>query len=101
MQGPALNMKFAGYDVRPATEADIAACNLLCRRVHGFERGVELREAISLMRMFQENFVKYEQHVDPDVRSARLSSFGRAAIAARAAIHNHKLWLWIPVRVRT
>ena len=27
-------------------EADIADCNLLCRRVHGFERGVELREAI-------------------------------------------------------
>jgi hypothetical protein len=47
MQGPALNIKFAGYDVRPATDADIAACNLLCRRVHGFERGVELREAIS------------------------------------------------------
>jgi predicted N-acetyltransferase YhbS len=47
MQGPALNIKFAGYDVRPATEADIAACNLLCRRVHGFERDVELREAIS------------------------------------------------------
>jgi predicted N-acetyltransferase YhbS len=47
MQGPALNIKFAGYDVRPATERDIAACNALCRRVHGFERGVELREAIS------------------------------------------------------
>jgi GNAT superfamily N-acetyltransferase len=46
MQGPALNIKFAGYDVRRAMEADIAACNLLCRRVHG-ERGVELREAIS------------------------------------------------------
>src|SRR5262249_9083664 len=46
IQGPALNMEFAGYDVRPATEADIAACNVLCRRVHGFERGVELREAI-------------------------------------------------------
>ena len=38
--GPALNIKFAGYDVRPAIEADIAACNLLCRRVHGFEHGV-------------------------------------------------------------
>jgi predicted N-acetyltransferase YhbS len=45
MQGSALNIKFAGYDVRPATVADVAACNLLCRRVHGFERGVELREA--------------------------------------------------------
>jgi hypothetical protein len=32
--------------VRPAGEADIAACNLLCRRVHGFDRGVELGEAV-------------------------------------------------------
>jgi predicted N-acetyltransferase YhbS len=47
MQGPALNVTFAGYDVRPATEADIAACNMLCRRVHGFDRGVELRDAIA------------------------------------------------------
>jgi GNAT superfamily N-acetyltransferase len=47
LQGPALNIKFAGYDVRPAGEADIATCNHLCRRVHGFERGAELREAIS------------------------------------------------------
>jgi predicted N-acetyltransferase YhbS len=46
IQGPALNKKFPGYDVRPAMEADIADCNLLCHRVHGFERGVELREAI-------------------------------------------------------
>ena len=45
IQGPALNIKFAGYDVRPAGEADIATCNHLCRRVHGFERGAELREA--------------------------------------------------------
>ena len=47
IHGPPLNTKFAGYDVRPAGEADIAPCNLLCRRVHGFERGAELREAIS------------------------------------------------------
>jgi phosphoenolpyruvate carboxykinase (ATP) len=26
--------------------------------------------ARKLVRMFQENFVKYEQHVDPDLRSA-------------------------------
>ena len=32
--------------VRPATEADIAACNALCRRVHGLERDQELRRAI-------------------------------------------------------
>jgi len=47
MQGPALEVKFAGYDVRPAAETDIAACNLLCRRVHGFDRAVELRDAIA------------------------------------------------------
>jgi predicted N-acetyltransferase YhbS len=47
MQGPPLNIKFAGYDVRPATEADVPACNLLARRVHGFDRGVELSEAIA------------------------------------------------------
>jgi hypothetical protein len=47
LQGPPLNTTFAGYDVRPATEADIAACNNLCRRVHGFDRSVELRDAIA------------------------------------------------------
>jgi len=47
IQGAALNIKFAGYQVRPAGEADVAACNLLCRRVHGFDRAVELREAVN------------------------------------------------------
>ena len=46
MQGSPLNAKFPGYEVRPATKEDITACNLLCRRVHGFDRGGELREAI-------------------------------------------------------
>jgi len=46
MQGPPLNAKFPGYEVRPATKEDITACNLLCRRVHGFDRGGELDEAI-------------------------------------------------------
>jgi hypothetical protein len=30
-----------------ATEADAQACNLLCRRGHGFDRGGELRDAIA------------------------------------------------------
>lgn len=46
MQGPPLSAKFPGYEVRLATKEDIAACNLLCRRVHGFDRGGELHEAI-------------------------------------------------------
>lgn len=46
MEGPRLGIRFPGYDVRPATVADLAACNALCLRVHGHERGGELRDAI-------------------------------------------------------
>ena len=46
MKGPPLGQFFAGYQVRPAQLADLAACNALCREVHGFDRGVELRDAI-------------------------------------------------------
>ena len=46
LQGPNLNAKFAGYDVRPAQERDVEGCNKLCREVHGFDRDRELRDAI-------------------------------------------------------
>lgn len=46
MQGPALGMSFSGYEVRPASAADLDACNVLHRKVHGFYRGQELSEAI-------------------------------------------------------
>jgi GNAT superfamily N-acetyltransferase len=46
IQGAALNMKISGYAVRPATEADCAACNALCLRIHGHTRANELRDAI-------------------------------------------------------
>ena len=46
LQGKPLNLKMPGYDVRRAKEADLEACNRLCRRVHGHHRGGELREAI-------------------------------------------------------
>ena len=48
MFGPPLNLKFAGYEVRPATEQDLEACNQLCHRVHGHDRSGELRDAIKL-----------------------------------------------------
>ena len=39
--GGALPKAEAGMaSVRPATEADVAACNALCRRVHGVERDI-------------------------------------------------------------
>lgn len=47
MQGAAPKLRLAGYQVRPAAVADIAACNAVCRRVHGFDRGAELKDAIA------------------------------------------------------
>jgi hypothetical protein len=46
MQGPAIGARIPGHEVRPATLADLEACNAVCRRVHGHDRGGELREAI-------------------------------------------------------
>ena len=47
MDGKPLEIKFPGYDVRPALVGDLAACNALCRRVHGHDRGGELQDAVS------------------------------------------------------
>jgi predicted N-acetyltransferase YhbS len=47
MQGKPLGLTIPGYDVRPAAEADLDACNQLCARVHGHDRGGELREAVA------------------------------------------------------
>ena len=47
IDGKPLGVKFAGYDVRPAGEADVERCNALCERVHGHHRGGELRDAIA------------------------------------------------------
>ena len=46
LQGKPLGRKLPGHEVRPATAADEAACNRLCRQVHGFDRAGELRDAI-------------------------------------------------------
>ena len=46
LQGPAIGLSFLGYEVRPATNADLPACNALHRVVHGFDRGEDLSDAI-------------------------------------------------------
>jgi len=46
MQGPAIKMPIPGYNARPARVSDIEECNRLCKRVHGHDRGGELRDAI-------------------------------------------------------
>jgi predicted N-acetyltransferase YhbS len=47
MYGPPIRESMPGYDVRPATLDDEAACNELCMRVHGHTRAGEVREAIA------------------------------------------------------
>ncbi len=43
--GPAIGQAPPGFDVRPMTAADTAACNQLCVRVHGHDRGGEVADA--------------------------------------------------------
>lgn len=47
MQGGPLAVHIPGYTVRPATERDLDACNRLCAKVHGHNRGGELADAIT------------------------------------------------------
>ncbi|HEY1877529.1 MAG TPA: GNAT family N-acetyltransferase [Rhizomicrobium sp.] len=47
LQGPAIGKAIPGCSVRPATTADLAACNELCFGVHGHARGGELADAIA------------------------------------------------------
>lgn len=46
MQGPAILQTPPRYQVRAAQSADLSACNALCMRVHGHDRGVELQQSI-------------------------------------------------------
>jgi len=46
MQGAPIGTRIAGHAVRAAGAADLEACNAVCRRVHGHDRGGELRDAI-------------------------------------------------------
>ena len=48
MHGSPPQAQVPGYDVRPATEGDVEACNRICRSVHGFDRGVELSDGIRM-----------------------------------------------------
>jgi GNAT superfamily N-acetyltransferase len=46
VQGRTVERNVAGCVVRPAKPDDADACNALSRRVHGFDRGVDLAQAI-------------------------------------------------------
>jgi len=47
MQGKPLGISIEGHLVRPAVDADLEACNRVCRDVHGHDRGGELQDAIA------------------------------------------------------
>ena len=47
MYGKPLGLAIPGYTVRAATNADEAACNALCFRVHGHDRAGDLRDALT------------------------------------------------------
>lgn len=47
VHGQPLALEVPGYTVRTATDADVAACNALCVRVHGHDRNGELRDAVA------------------------------------------------------
>jgi GNAT superfamily N-acetyltransferase len=46
MQGRPLAIQIPGYIVRPARMGDLDACNQVCLRVHGHDRGGELIDAV-------------------------------------------------------
>ena len=47
MQGKPPGISIEGHLVRPAVDADLEACNRVCREVHGHDRGGELQDAIA------------------------------------------------------
>ena len=47
LQGRTWAREVAGCEVRPAQAADLDACNALSQRVHGLDRGGELRDALA------------------------------------------------------
>ncbi|MEU9631202.1 GNAT family N-acetyltransferase [Streptomyces luteogriseus] len=46
VQGPPIRRAMPGYEVREATDADLGACNDVCRQVHGVDRGGEVADAL-------------------------------------------------------
>ncbi|MEU3848488.1 GNAT family N-acetyltransferase [Streptomyces sp. NPDC029554] len=46
VQGPPIGRALPGYAVREATDADLGACNDVCRQVHGVDRGGEVADAL-------------------------------------------------------
>jgi GNAT superfamily N-acetyltransferase len=73
MRGPEIQKNLLGYRVRVAEAGDLAACNDLCLRVHGHDRGGELKDAIQ-----QGTAVIAESEGDVRAYASSLGFFGHA-----------------------
>jgi GNAT superfamily N-acetyltransferase len=73
MQGSPVKRTFEGCTARPATPSDLEAANVVCRRVHGHDRGRELRDG-----MEQGTAVVVERHGRITGYASALGFFGHA-----------------------
>jgi hypothetical protein len=71
VQGQPLSSQVPGYTVRPATPADVAACDALCRRVHGHDRHGEVVDSVA-----QHSALVVEHHGRISGYSTGLAFFG-------------------------
>jgi predicted N-acetyltransferase YhbS len=81
MQGTALKKTPPGYRVRPAQPDDLAACNALCFRAHGFERGGELIDAVQ-----QATAVVAERDGEIRAYASSIAFFGHAVAEDNQAL---------------
>ena len=73
LQGPPMQKTLPEYAVRSAQSSDLEACNALCRRVHGHDRGGELRDAVQ-----QGTAVVVERHGRITAYASAMAFFGHA-----------------------
>ena len=71
MQGPPIKKKLEGCIVRPAATEDLAACNQVCVKVHGHDRGGDLADSIA-----QGTAAVVERHGRITAYSSNLAFFG-------------------------
>jgi hypothetical protein len=108
MQGRTSSRSVSGCTVRPAQPSDLDACNTLSHRVHGFDRGVELAQAIqqgtakvveregrisgfaSDLALF--GYATAETNLDLQALIASVESFGGSGILV--PMRNHLLFRW-------
>jgi len=79
LQGRTRERSIPGCTVRPATPADLLACNALSRRVHGFDRGLDLAASIQ-----QNTALVTERDGRITAYTSHLSFFGHSTAESNA-----------------